>query len=553
MIVLLLQLAGAAALLIWSVRLIRTGVERAYSLQLRRWLRRSHDSLPTAALTGAIAALMLQSSTAVAMLTANFAAAGTLGATVGLAILLGADVGSALVAQVLTLRLTWLAPLLLLVGVSLFLRTQRRGFRQTGRIIIGVALVFVSLKMIGDATAPLRDAEGVARVMTYLAGDPISTFLIGAAIAWVIHSSVAAILLFLALVVQQVLPINAAIALVLGANLGGSLIAFWLTLGAALPARRIVIANLILRGGGAVLAMILIAAFSPAYSLLGSTEYRQVINFHLVFNIAILIAGFPLIGPITQGLAALMAEPPDTAKAMRRPSALNPSAQSRPDLAIACVARELMHMGETIQAMLMPIMGLMTKWNPEIAEAIRRREDDVNRMNFEIKLYLARLQRGDLDDTAFQRCMDLSNISVDFEAAGDAISKNMLGIARRIQNEGLAFSPNGLDELSDFHDQVLSNVQLALNVLMTNDPEAARMLVEQKERVREVEQALQASHLDRLRRGSSQSIETSNMHQEMVRALKQVNTAFSVVAYPILKETGDLLSSRLTDPEDEDP
>lgn len=542
-----MQLAGAAALLIWSVRLIRTGVERAYSLQLRRWLRHSHDSLPTAAATGAIAALMLQSSTAVAMLTANFAAAGTLGASVGLAILLGADVGSALVAQVLTVQVNWLAPLLLLVGVSLFLRTQRRSFRQTGRIIIGIALVFVSLSMIGTATGPLRDASGVAKVMSYLAGDPLSAFILGAAIAWVVHSSVAAVLLFLALVVQQVLPINAAIALVLGANLGGSLIAFWLTLGAALPARRIVIANLVLRGGGALIAMVAISGLKPGFGLLGATEYRQVINFHLVFNLGVLIAGFPFIGVITRTLEHLMVERPDPAKSMARVSALNRSVLKKPDLALSCTARELLHMGEVIQAMLMPIMRLTAKWDPEVVDAIRRREDEVNRMNFEIKLYLAQLQRSELDDAAFQRSMDFSNSSVDFEAAGDAISKNMLGIARRMQNEGLSFSEDGYGELCDFHDQVLSNVQLALNLLMTNDPEGARMLVEQKERVRKVEQDLQASHLNRLRKGGAQTIETSNMHQEMVRALKQVNTAFTVVAYPILKETGDLLSSRLID------
>ena len=104
----------------------------------------------------------------------------------------------------------------------------------------------------------------------------------------------------------------------------------------------------------------------------------------------------------------------------------------------------------------------------------------------------------------------------------------------------------GAGEIADFHDRVLANAQAALNVLMTLNPDAARALVEEKDHVRDIEQALQHSHLERLRQGLSETIETSNVHQETLRALKQVNTAFTQVAYPILAETGDLLGSRLS-------
>jgi phosphate:Na+ symporter len=80
---------------------------------------------------------------------------------------------------------------------------------------------------------------------------------------------------------------------------------------------------------------------------------------------------------------------------------------------------------------------------------------------------------------------------------------------------------------------------------MTLNPDAARALVEEKDRVRDLEQALQRSHLDRLKMGLSESIETSNIHQETLRALKQINSAVTMIAYPILEETGDLMASRL--------
>ena len=119
-------------------------------------------------------------------------------------------------------------------------------------------------------------------------------------------------------------------------------------------------------------------------------------------------------------------------------------------------------------------------------------------------------------------------------------------LAKRLDAQKLKFSPQGREEIGDFSDRVQSNVQLALNVMMNQNPAEARELVAAKEKVRKVEQKLQRSHIGRLREGLVESIETSNIHQETLRALKQVNTAFSMVGYPILLKSGDLLKSRLS-------
>ncbi|MDG0988545.1 MAG: Na/Pi cotransporter family protein, partial [Yoonia sp.] len=117
---------------------------------------------------------------------------------------------------------------------------------------------------------------------------------------------------------------------------------------------------------------------------------------------------------------------------------------------------------------------------------------------------------------------------------------------KRLDLQNVQFSARGRDEIRDFTDRVQSNVQLALNVMMNQNPAEARELVAAKEKVRKVEQKLQRNHIGRLREGLSESIETSNIHQETLRALKQINTAFSMVGHPILLKSGDLLKSRLT-------
>ena len=205
-------------------------------------------------------------------------------------------------------------------------------------------------------------------------------------------------------------------------------------------------------------------------------------------------------------------------------------------------------MGEHVHAMLSPALGQFKTWDADVLRRIRESEDEIDRMHFEVKLYVARLQEGILTREQARRAMDIATIANNLEDAGDQVAVNLSEMARKMHDEGLSFSEDGWRELCDFHDQVLSNVQLGLNVLMTGDADAAVQLVEEKDRAREAEQRMQAHHLERLRLGNPASIETSNQHQETIRALKHINTAFAYVAYPIAEEAGAMLSSRLAGP-----
>jgi phosphate:Na+ symporter len=545
LIMFLLNIAGSAALLIWAVRLVRTGVERGFAAPLRIWLRHSANNRLLAAGTGMVAAVFLQSSTAVAVLASNFVVKGGLTATVGLAILLGADVGSALVTQLLMVRQAFLIPLLMLIGVAIFLRGHGN-VRQIGRILIGIALIFVSLDMIRAATGPLVGDPGTQTVMAYLGRDLVTAFVLGAGFAWIVHSSVAAVLLFVTLAAQAVLPTSAAAAMILGANLGGAFIAYVLTLTTTVEPRRMVVANLVLRGGGAILFTMVIFIAPDILDALGATPARQTINLHLAFNFALAIVMLPLVGPVMAVLTRIMTEKPTEDARLDDTSALDPSAIMRPQRALDCTARELLGMGQKIERMLVAVEPLYDQWNVDSAQLIRDQDATIQKMHLDVKLYLAQLGQKGLDKELGRRSMEFASISSSLASASDTITRIMLDLAQRLDRQNLQFSKQGREEIGNFSERVQNNVLLALNVMLNQNPAEARELVEAKEKVRNVEQKLQRSHIGRLREGLVDSIETSNIHQETLRALKQINTAFSQIGYPILYKSGDLLESRLT-------
>ena len=539
-----LHIAGAAALLIWAVRLLRTGVERAFSVQLRAFLRRSNANRLQALGSGALAALCLQSATAVAVLVSNFATKGGVGLLAGMAILLGADIGSAIVSQILLVRQEFLIPLLLLCGVVFFLRSSRNEIRQFGRMMIGVGLIFVSLDMIRAATGPLIGSP--ASVMGYLAGDLVTSFLIGALFAWGVHSSVAAVLFFVTLTAQGLLPASGAAAMVLGANAGGAFLAYVLTLTAPMSARRMVMANLVLRGGGAALVLVVLSKSTGNLTWLGTDATRQIINLHLVFNIGLAMVCLPFLGWIASATLRLTPDRDETASPLAQSSALDPSTLDQPSRALPCAAREVMKMGEETETMLRSSMALFESWDAPTAKAITEKAELVSNLHADIKRFLAGLNHKQLSETEQEKAGELASIALNLETAANAISQGLVAQARQINTDGLAFSESGWSDLEDFHDRVLSNTQLALSVLMTGAPDAARQLLRAKDKVRKAEQKLQERHLARLRDSIPASFETSRVHQEALRTLKNINAAFATIGHPIAARSGDLLSTRLS-------
>jgi phosphate:Na+ symporter len=109
----------------------------------------------------------------------------------------------------------------------------------------------------------------------------------------------------------------------------------------------------------------------------------------------------------------------------------------------------------------------------------------------------------------------------------------------------LVFTPEGWLELSGFHAAVLANARLAFNLLVNRDPVTARQLVSEKDRLRDVEKETSRRHFERLREGTEQSVETSSIHLDTIRDLKQINSLLASIAYPVLEESGELSGSRL--------
>ena len=549
-----LRVAGAVALLLWATRMVRTGIERAWAERLRAALRRAARRPLLGLGAGVVTAAVVQSSTATVLMAVAFASSGMLALPSALAIGLGADLGSSLVVQALSLRVGWLSPLLVLVGVSTFLASERRLPRQLGRILTGLGLLLLSLELLANAASNLTGSPTLTLVLGALGSDPSVAVLTGALIAWAAHSSVATVLLIMSLATGGLVPIATALALVLGANLGSGITAFMLCSGTTARGRRVALGNLVFRATGVVLGVLVLKYLPPDAAALGATESRQIANFHTLFNLLLALGALPLVGPAARLLERLLQPPFSLEQGIAGNGAarLDPGALSRPAEALAQATRELVRIADVVETMLRQVMPLFETGDPDQTRVLQRLDDRVDSSTSAVKLYLALLTRANLTSTEASRCQALTDFAIKLEQVGDIVDNSLLELVRKVRKQSLQFSSEGWRELTELHAEVLQTFDLAMHVLLTEDLEAARQLMTAQDRVRKREQQSRERHLKRLRGGDAESIASSTVHLDVLRDLREIGGDLTSAAYPVLERAGLLAASRLRDRRPED-
>ena len=544
----LLNLLSAVALLIWGTHIVRTGILRVYGSNLRHVIGRNMSKRWLAFIAGILVTAMVQSSNATAMLVTSFVGQGLMALTPALATMLGADVGTALMARVLTLDLSWLSPLLIFVGVILFLSRKQTRVGQMGRVAIGLGLIILALQLIVEAAAPITHAQGVKVIFASLTGDILLDALIGALFAMISYSSLAAVLLTATLAGAGVISLPVAIGLVIGANIGSGVLAFLSTSMQNAAGRQVALGSLLYKLIGLLL---IIPVLDPLVHWMDSLDYSAqglVIGFHLLYNTARCLVLLPTVSPMARLCAWLLPERPE-ANGQAKPRHLDPTALATPSLAMANAARETLRMGDLLDNMLEAMLDVLRGKQTAVTQEMRRLSDDIEGLYSAIKLYLAQMPREDLSEQDSRRWAEIIELAINLKLASDLIERMLRKVQQQKTSQRRSFSDIGLEELTGLHHQLIANLRLGLSVFLSADKESARQLLREKRRFRAQERRLAHAHVSRLQRKIVQSLETSSLHLELIADMKRLNSLFCSSAYAVLEtsETGALAVDDLAD------
>ncbi|PCK81999.1 Na/Pi cotransporter family protein [Rhizobium sophoriradicis] len=539
--VIMINLLGAVALLLFGLAQVKEGVTRAFGARLRTGLATGTRGGFRSFISGLVATVALQSSTATALMTASFVERDLIRPRMAQIVLLGANVGTAITAWIVATGIEWLSPLLILVGIVLC-RSRSSTSSGGGIALVGIGLMLLSLHLLGLATEPMRTSPALAAFIGLLDGALPVALLFSAALAFVSSSSLAVVVLILSLASAGLISAELVIVLVLGANLGGAIPPVVATLGGPVSARRVTLGNLAVRTLGCLIALPLAGYGADLIQMLPFAPAKLPVDAHLAFNLLLAALAWPFSRPLSTLMTRLV---PDQAEPDTAPKYLDAHELSTPVIALTSATREVLGIGDLIERMLMRVSEAFEGNDSSKLSEIAALEERVDKLQQAVKVYLSKLGRDGLSDENARRSIVVIDYAINLEHMGDIIEKGLAEQVAKKISLALKFSEDGHQELRKLFDLTIDNLRVAQTIFVTRDFNLARRMMETKVEVRRMEKQSAEHHLERLRDGRADSLQTSSLHLDMLRDLKRINAHIVSVAHPIMDESGLLIESRV--------
>lgn len=533
----MINLAGAVALLLWGIRTVRTGVERMFGPQIETHVAVLTGRRMSAFGLGTGAAMALQSGTAVTLMAASFCGGGVLAMPAALAVALGAEVGSSLAVVLLNLDLALLAPLLLFAGYIVFNASSGRRGKNAGRITLGLAFILTALGFLGAATTGLGESAAAREVIRILAAEPMVLVLATALLTYLMHSSIAVLLMTAQLVANGGLPHDGGLWMVIGANAGAALPAFVSGWALGGRSRQLVTGAFVIRLCGVALGAAVLTIPGLTSLPLVDAAASHVVYAHLALNLTVALLALPFVQTVARLLERAMPTLPASAEAERAAAEhifLAPEDVGEPQTAFLNVANETSRVAHIVYGMIGGISELFR--DPEADARLKALEDDVDRLYRQVTLYMASIKVDELDEEERRRWFELFEFITHLEHVGDIIIRNIADLARRKRKTGLEFSSEGASELEGLTHELSDIFRHAQAVFLSRDRYRAQELIDAKRRFRAHTLESQRRHAIRLSSGVKSSVSTSRIHLDLLRELQRINSHLTAVAYPLLNE-----------------
>jgi len=514
----LFSLLGGTALLLYGVRLVGEGLQRAAGTRLRHVLSTLTGNRLKALAVGAGVTAVLQSSSATTVMLVGFASAGLLSLRQTIGVILGADVGTTVTVQLLAFDLLALSPLVVFVGWATW-AIGRGTVRYIGQAVLGFGFLFLGMKLVSDGTAPLATSGLFRDMLTALTGQPLILLLVAAVFTALVRSSAAVIGLALSLAASGLMPLSSAIPIIFGANIGTAATALFAAIGQNAEALRVAAAHAAFKVVGVILFVPFAGLFTDLVAHTAPDVPRQIANAHTLFNVAADLFTRLVPDRTTTSTGAIY---------------LNPQTIDTPAVALGQALRETLRMGDVVLQSLRDSLSVLEHNDERLLREVIARDDLIDRLEEDIKQFLIGVGQQQLTEEQAERETALIFVIANLEEIGDVIEKNLMELAAKKIAGHHVFSQQGWSEIRELHAKVLENLELALSALAANDATIAEKIIRHKSVVNVLERQLRQTHIRRLHEGLRETIDTSSIHLDLLANLKRANSLVAGIAYAVL-------------------
>jgi phosphate:Na+ symporter len=282
----LLSILAGLILFLYAVSSLSETIKSIVGENANKWILKFTSNTFSSILVGIVVTTLLDSSSAVIIITIVFVNARILTFRQAMGIVLGANIGTTISSQIIAMDIGKYSPVLLLIGFVLLFVSKSERINNTGKVILFFGVLFFGLFTMENAVEPLKDE---AFFMEWLkkTENPLMGAVIGAVVTLIIQSSSATVGMAIILSKKGLLSLAGGIAVMLGAELGTCSDTLLATIKGSRAAIKTGLFHLTFNLLSIIIGLIL---FSPFVALVTYISHnapveRAIANAHMIFNI----------------------------------------------------------------------------------------------------------------------------------------------------------------------------------------------------------------------------------------------------------------------------
>lgn len=534
----LFPLLGGLGLFLYGMTIMSEGLEKSAGNKLEKIIEKISGNIVVGVFAGALVTVIVQSSSATTVMVVGFVNAGIMNLTQAIGLIMGANIGTTITAQLVSIKLTALAPVAIAIGTGVKLFSKNNKNIVIGEIILGFGILFLGMDLMKEAMAPLKGYQGFNdMIVSFGTGGiwgTIKGFFAGFLITAIVQSSSATTGILVALAGTGVLPIEAALPVLLGTNVGTCVTALISSISANRTAKRAAVMHLLFNVIGTLIFIIFFSHLTVSFvKSMSSDAARQLANAHTFFNILNTLLLLPFAGLIVKAVEKLIPESQEEREAVvMGVKYLDDRILETPSIALGQVIKEVLHMGNLAMLSFDSASEAVQTNNPKLVEKTFRIEKTINALEREISNYLVKLSNTAIGDNDRKLLDGLFSTVNDIERVGDH-SDNLAELALFKIEDNIEFSEKAVLELVEMVSKVRSGFELSLSSMKDTDFKDAQEVIELEGEIDLMEKTLRKTHIRRLNEGRCET-NAGIIFLDIISNLERISDHSSNIALAVM-------------------
>ena len=531
---LLLTLMGGLGLFLFGMNFMSQGLQKAAGAKLRSVLTAISKNKYIGVLFGALFTAIIQSSGATTVMVVTFVNAGLMELTQAVGIIFGANIGTTITAQLVSFNLTAVAPVILFIGVVMFLFMKKPIFKKIGEVVIGFGALFMGISMMSGSMQQLNDYPAVIHTLSRLT-NPVLAILVGLIITIIVQSSSVTVSILLLMAGQGLVTLPVCFYFILGCNIGSCTPAVMAAMDAKKDAKRAALIHVLFNVFGMIIiSIILIFAMQPFTAFIqaisGDDIKRSVANTDTIYKVFQTVIFLPLSAQFIK-LVNRLIPGTDVKQEGFSLQYINMTTVFSPTAAIVEAMQEIGRMGRKAEQNLRLSMEAFFDGDQSKIDQVYQTEKYIDYLSHEITDYLVDVNQRQLPVADSLKIGGLFHVVNDIERIGDH-AENIADAAVRMKEQNLSFTKKATKEIQDMFEKDMRILVCALEMFETDDRSHMQEILSIEEEVDQMEIDLQNSHIRRMAKGKC-SPESGLVFTDLVTGLERVADHATNVAFAL--------------------